>query len=672
MILVVGAMLMSFAAARAANDPNSSDNSKSKKANSSATAGKSSSPAAAPASAPAATPAPAAAASSSSTTTASASASVTESSVDNYGLLPTTGGPLGLFTVASGNVLPAHGWSVSAYGNRFGRMPGELVVSDYGFNLAYGFSNWLEVYAEDITISHMHVGAPTELTDLTTTGFNTPHAVYNESYPYARESATGEGPFTLGAKVGLASEDRGDPVSVALNLDVVVQSHYAFAPLADQGTQNGKANLEFGASVSKNFQDNLTLDFDAEIGLVRSPTYIGTALLNQAKTFTIGGGVLLFPHKRIQPMTEYTGVMYYGDSTETESFGPRDPVDGVWGVRLFPISWLGFDLGYRYMLNEKHLQDSNGFVFKVGAVHAPHKAPPVDHPPTVSCTADPTSVYFGSGDSSAVNCPAVSPDNDTLTYNWTSTCGKIDGTGPAVHWLSAGVPIGTCTATVHVDDGHGGTVSGSADIQVIAKPKHPPVISCSSDRSSVFIGEKIHITANASSPDGDTLTFTWQTNGGTIIGTGSAVDLDTTGAAAGNYTVTGRVDDGNGGAADCSVAVQVNAPPPPPQASKLSECLFSPAGSSRVDNVCKRILDDVALRLQNDPKATIVIVGFADPKEPRPAKLGALRATNAVKYLGEKGIDASRITTRAGAGQTGAGKENRRIDVIWVPEGATY
>jgi flagellar motor protein MotB len=49
-----------------------------------------------------------------------------------------------------------------------------------------------------------------------------------------------------------------------------------------------------------------------------------------------------------------------------------------------------------------------------------------------------------------------------------------------------------------------------------------------------------------------------------------------------------------------------------------------------------------------------------------------LRAQNAVKYLGEKGIDASRVATRGGAGQTGAGKENRRIDIIWVPEGATY
>jgi outer membrane protein OmpA-like peptidoglycan-associated protein len=150
------------------------------------------------------------------------------------------------------------------------------------------------------------------------------------------------------------------------------------------------------------------------------------------------------------------------------------------------------------------------------------------------------------------------------------------------------------------------------------------------------------------------------------------VDLDTTGVAAGNYTVTGRVDDGRGGAADCSVAVAVNAPPPPPQASKLNECLFAPAGSPRVDNVCKRILDDVALRLQNDPKGSAVIVGFADPKEMHPDKLAMLRAQNAVKYLGEKGIDASRITTRGGTGQKGAGKENSRIDIIWVPEGATY
>ena len=137
------------------------------------------------------------------------------------------------------------------------------------------------------------------------------------------------------------------------------------------------------------------------------------------------------------------------------------------------------------------------------------------------------------------------------------------------------------------------------------------------------------------------------------------------------YTITTRVEDGRGGAADASSTVTVKAVPPPPQASKISDCAFGKPLSTRIDNVCKRILDDVALRLQNEPRATAVIIGYSDPKERKPDKIAGDRGTNAVKYLGEKGIDASRVTTRTGAGQAGA-TDNRRIDVIWVPEGATY
>ncbi len=223
-----------------------------------------------------------------------------------------------------------------------------------------------------------------------------------------------------------------------------------------------------------------------------------------------------------------------------------------------------------------------------------------------------------------------------------------------------------------VDDGRGGSPASNVSVNVETKPNHPPTITCFADRPSVFAGEKIHITCNASRPRRRPaylhVARQWRQD---RPETAPAADFDTTGVAPGNYAITTRVDDGRGGAADATTNVDVKAVPPPPQASKISDCAFGQPLSARIDNVCKRILDDVALRLQNEPKGSAVIIGYSDPKERKPEKVSGDRAANAVKYLGEKGIDASRVTTRTGSGQAGA-KDNRRIDVIWVPEGATY
>src|SRR5262249_6934448 len=107
---------------------------------------------------------------------------------------------------------------------------------------------------------------------------------------------------------------------------------------------------------------------------------------------------------------------------------------------------------------------------------------------------------------------------------------------------------------------------------------------------------------------------------------------------------------------------------------KAGDCGYNKAGAGRFDNACKRVGDDVALRLKNDPTAKVVIVGYADPKEPQAAKLAAVRADGAKKYLGEKGIDGARISTRVGEASKEKGQEkaNRRVDFVIVPEGATY
>ena len=321
---------------------------------------------------------------------------------------------------------------------------------------------------------------------------------------------------------------------------------------------------------------------------------------------------------------------------------------------------------------QNNFRAGTGVVLRWG--FPPPPPPPPSGPPTASCSANPASVYQGSNDASAIHVTASSPASLPLNYNYTATGGTVEGTGPDARWNSSGLAVGTYTVTAKVDDGKGGTTSCTADIQVQEKPHHPPTISCSANPSSIAPGEKSTITSTASSPDNLDLTYSYSATGGQVTGNGPTGTFDSTGLQPGSYKVNCSVTDSRGDKADGQATVDVQQPPPPPQATKVGECGYTKAGVARFDNLCKRVGDDVALRLKNDPTAKVVIIGYADPKEPRAAKLAQSRADLAKAYLGEKGIDASRSTTRTGQASTekGTEKENRRVEFIFVPEGATY
>jgi len=320
---------------------------------------------------------------------------------------------------------------------------------------------------------------------------------------------------------------------------------------------------------------------------------------------------------------------------------------------------------------QNNLRLGSGLVIRFGI---PNPPPPPNHPPVAACSVSPASVYAGSTDAVAFHVNASDPDNDPLTYSYTATGGTIDGTGADARWNPSGLAVGTYTASAKVDDGKGGTATCSADLKVEPKPNQNPVISCTTDRTPIMPGERTGITSTASDPDGDPLTYSYSATAGQVTGDGPKATFDSTGLQPGSYTVKCAVSDGRGGTAESSTNVDVQQPPPPPQASKAGDCGYAKPGLSRFDNACKRVGDDVALRLQNDPTAKLVIVGYADPKEPKAAKLAQTRADLAKKYLGEKGIDAARIMTRVGEASTEKGQEkaNRRVDFVIVPEGATY
>jgi outer membrane protein with beta-barrel domain/Big-like domain-containing protein len=197
------------------------------------------------------------------------------------------------------------------------------------------------------------------------------------------------------------------------------------------------------------------------------------------------------------------------------------------------------------------------YTFRAHPVPAPPR--PANRPPSASCFASPTSVHAGDSASTRVN--ASDPDNDTLTYIWSATGGTIDGTGPQARWNSAGLAAGAYIVTARVNDGRGGTTTCSVEIRVAPRPTNqPPTISCALSPTTVHPGDRVHIVAAASDPDNDPLTFVWQSSVGKISGSGNQVYLDTTGVSPSRYVVTGQVDDGRGGTANCQVEFNVETP----------------------------------------------------------------------------------------------------------------
>jgi outer membrane protein OmpA-like peptidoglycan-associated protein len=92
-------------------------------------------------------------------------------------------------------------------------------------------------------------------------------------------------------------------------------------------------------------------------------------------------------------------------------------------------------------------------------------------PPTVSCSANPTSVMSGS--SSTITATGSSPQNRSLTYSYSSSGGSISGNGNTATLSTTGAPAGTITVTCGVQDDKSHSVSSTTTVNVQAPPPPP-------------------------------------------------------------------------------------------------------------------------------------------------------------------------------------------------------
>jgi hypothetical protein len=180
--------------------------------------------------------------------------------------------------------------------------------------------------------------------------------------------------------------------------------------------------------------------------------------------------------------------------------------------------------------------------------------PAANQPPIISNLVIITEGEINPGGSTYIECAATDPDDDELSYTWSTDGGTISGSGATVAW-TAPDQVGTYTVTVEVSDGDG--IATDQLAITVLEPNSPPIIeSLTTDCRRVKPAKTAVITCVASDPDGDELTYTWSAERGAFSGEGATVswtgpsELDT-------YVITITVSDGRGGEVTDSIEIIV-------------------------------------------------------------------------------------------------------------------
>jgi len=101
---------------------------------------------------------------------------------------------------------------------------------------------------------------------------------------------------------------------------------------------------------------------------------------------------------------------------------------------------------------------------------------PPKNPPTISCSASPSTVQAGG--TSTITCNATSPDGVPVTVsNWTSSAGTISGTDNTATLNTTGAAPGAITVNATATDARGLTAQGSTQVTVENPPPPPPQAS---------------------------------------------------------------------------------------------------------------------------------------------------------------------------------------------------
>jgi hypothetical protein len=286
------------------------------------------------------------------------------------------------------------------------------------------------------------------------------------------------------------------------------------------------------------------------------------------------------------------------------------------------------------------------------------------NPPTVrvSSSSNVVSNCPGEGSTVQLTADASSPQGLPLRYNWSTTGGRIVGSGANTSWDFSGVQPGTYTVTVEVNSGREADCTAFTQTAVVVRECPPPtcpsiVISCP---DTVRLGEAITFRATVTNLAlAITPTYQWTVSAGTITsGQGTpSITVDTAGLT--GQAVIARLSV-LGFNLDCSAQCTTQIP------FIVEPRKFDEFGDIARDDEKAR-LDNFAIQLQQEPEAQGYIFVFTGTGRRIRPDYAQRRTARIRDYLmNSRGLDSRRITILEGPPRT-----EPTVELWIVPPGAT-
>jgi hypothetical protein len=266
------------------------------------------------------------------------------------------------------------------------------------------------------------------------------------------------------------------------------------------------------------------------------------------------------------------------------------------------------------------------------------------------CSAQPLEVY--AGEPVTVVGSIVGLKGKTIPqYSWAAKGGTLTSNGNTATVDTTGLEPGQYEVVGRISTGLKPGQQSYCSAPFTVKGYNPPTITCTGSATTAQAGDNLDVEATGRSEQNLPLTYSFTTSAGQLAIHDNKASVSTAGLPPGNITVDCMVKDSKNKTAHASVVFVITPPPPPPPNPVQELCSLHFARDqrrpARVDNEAKGCLDTIALAMNREATAKLVLVGDSRPDE-KP-EIAAERAINTRLYLtNEKALDPARISVRVG------------------------